>query len=183
MAGEVTDFRVFLTLVWRHLNLPDPTPIQLDIACTSSMGRGERSSKPSVAWASRGSRRPMSSGGSDRTQPQIYGAVRIERPRRQLHDVLLAAHQRNPHPSMPHPPRRPAVLEAVVRRWPRTADHAPSVTSKGIFSQITGGRATRSSRTMNNNVVLKLREFGGTLLTWRQYRAKPQRRERVTTIM
>src|SRR5699024_5589224 len=32
---------------------------------------------------------------------------------------------------------------------------------------------TRSSRTMNNNVVLKLREFGGTLLTWRQYRAKP----------
>jgi hypothetical protein len=27
-----TDFRYFLVLVWRHLNLPDPTPIQLDIA-------------------------------------------------------------------------------------------------------------------------------------------------------
>ncbi|WP_026868778.1 phage terminase large subunit [Inquilinus limosus] len=26
------DFRVFLTLVWRHLGLPDPTPVQLDIA-------------------------------------------------------------------------------------------------------------------------------------------------------
>jgi hypothetical protein len=26
------DFRVFLTLLWRHLKLPDPTPLQLDIA-------------------------------------------------------------------------------------------------------------------------------------------------------
>lgn len=32
MPEKLTDFRVFLTLVWRHLNLPDPTPIQLDIA-------------------------------------------------------------------------------------------------------------------------------------------------------
>lgn len=28
----VGDFKVFLTLVWRHLNLPDPTPVQYDIA-------------------------------------------------------------------------------------------------------------------------------------------------------
>jgi hypothetical protein len=27
-----TDFRYFLVIVWRHLGLPDPTPIQLDIA-------------------------------------------------------------------------------------------------------------------------------------------------------
>lgn len=26
------DFRVFLTMLWRHLGLPDPTPLQLDIA-------------------------------------------------------------------------------------------------------------------------------------------------------
>jgi len=26
------DFRVFLTVLWRHLKLPDPTPLQLDIA-------------------------------------------------------------------------------------------------------------------------------------------------------
>lgn len=26
------DFRVFLTLLWRHLKLPDPTPLQLDVA-------------------------------------------------------------------------------------------------------------------------------------------------------
>lgn len=27
-----SDFRVFLTLIWRHLKLPDPTPLQLSIA-------------------------------------------------------------------------------------------------------------------------------------------------------
>ena len=26
------DFRYFLVLVWRHLQLPDPTTVQLDIA-------------------------------------------------------------------------------------------------------------------------------------------------------
>lgn len=27
-----SDFRYFLYLIWRHLNLPDPTPLQYDIA-------------------------------------------------------------------------------------------------------------------------------------------------------
>ena len=26
------DFRSFLWLVWKHINLPDPTPVQYDIA-------------------------------------------------------------------------------------------------------------------------------------------------------
>ena len=32
LPKQLHDFRVFLVLVWRHLNLPDPTPVQLDIA-------------------------------------------------------------------------------------------------------------------------------------------------------
>jgi hypothetical protein len=32
MAGKVRDFRNFLYIVWKHLNLPEPTPIQYDIA-------------------------------------------------------------------------------------------------------------------------------------------------------
>ena len=32
LPEKLRDFRVFLTLVWRHLRLPDPTPLQLDIA-------------------------------------------------------------------------------------------------------------------------------------------------------
>lgn len=31
-SSKLTDFRNFLYLVWKHLNLPDPTPIQYDIA-------------------------------------------------------------------------------------------------------------------------------------------------------
>lgn len=30
--GQLNDFRVFLYLVWKHLNLPKPTPSQIDIA-------------------------------------------------------------------------------------------------------------------------------------------------------
>ena len=30
--NKLIDFRNFLYLVWRHLNLPEPTPIQYDIA-------------------------------------------------------------------------------------------------------------------------------------------------------
>ena len=29
---KLYDFRSFLWLVWRYLNLPDPTPVQYDIA-------------------------------------------------------------------------------------------------------------------------------------------------------
>lgn len=32
MPDKLRDFRTFLVMVWRHLNLPDPTPIQLDFA-------------------------------------------------------------------------------------------------------------------------------------------------------
>ena len=39
-AAGLTDFRVFLVQVWAFLNLPDPTPVQLDIAKT--LQHGER---------------------------------------------------------------------------------------------------------------------------------------------
>jgi hypothetical protein len=28
----LSDFRKFLFVIWKHLNLPDPTPVQYDIA-------------------------------------------------------------------------------------------------------------------------------------------------------
>ena len=31
-ANPLLDFRNFLFLVWQHLNLPDPTPVQYDMA-------------------------------------------------------------------------------------------------------------------------------------------------------
>ena len=32
LPKKLQDFRYFLIVTWRHLNLPDPTPVQLDIA-------------------------------------------------------------------------------------------------------------------------------------------------------
>ena len=32
LPEKLQDFRYFLIITWRHLNLPDPTPVQLDIA-------------------------------------------------------------------------------------------------------------------------------------------------------
>ena len=29
---QLKDFRNFLFIVWKHLNLPEPTPVQYDIA-------------------------------------------------------------------------------------------------------------------------------------------------------
>ena len=31
-TDKLRDFRSFLYLVWKHLNLPDPTPVQYDIS-------------------------------------------------------------------------------------------------------------------------------------------------------
>ena len=32
LPEKLQDFRYFLIITWRHLNLPDPTPVQYDIA-------------------------------------------------------------------------------------------------------------------------------------------------------
>ena len=37
------DFRYFLVIVWKHLQLPNPTPIQLDIAGYMQDGQNRRS--------------------------------------------------------------------------------------------------------------------------------------------
>ena len=35
----LNDFRKFLFVVWKHLNLPDPTPVQYDIAKSIQHGK------------------------------------------------------------------------------------------------------------------------------------------------
>ena len=32
MPEQLKDFRNFMYIVWKHLNLPDPTPVQYDMA-------------------------------------------------------------------------------------------------------------------------------------------------------
>lgn len=136
------DFRSFLTMTWRHLNLPDPTPIQLDIAHFLQHGPRRK-----LIEAFRGV------GKSWITSAYVVWRLRMEPDKKFM--IVSASKDRadnfstftlrliNELPGLqcliPRSDQRCSKLSFDVA--PARADHAPSVTSKGIFSQITGGRA------------------------------------------
>lgn len=142
MPEQLGEFRVFLTMVWRCLGLPDPTPIQLDIARYLQYGprrkvvqafRGVGKSwitAAYVVWRLRSApnlKFMIVSATKDRADNfttftlKLVGGIPLLR--------CLA----------PGPGQRCSKTSFDV--GPAQADQAPSVTSKGIFSQITGGRA------------------------------------------
>lgn len=142
LPEKLRDFRVFLTLVWRHLRLPDPTPLQLDIARYLQHGPDRR-----VIEAYRGV------GKSWITSAYVVWKLRLDPHRKFM--ILSASKDRADnfttftlrlitelpvlHCLIPRSDQRCSKLSFDV--GPARADHAPSVVSKGIFSQITGGRA------------------------------------------
>lgn len=142
MPEPLRDFRVFLTLVWRHLRLPDPTPVQLDIASYLQHGprravieafRGVGKSwitSTFVVWNLRMNpnlKFMILSASKDRADNFTTFTLRL------INEIPLL------HCLIPRPDQRCSKLAFDV--GPAMADHAPSVVSKGIFSQITGGRA------------------------------------------
>ncbi|MFI3272616.1 MAG: phage terminase large subunit [Pseudomonadota bacterium] len=139
---KLKDFRTFLVLVWRHLNLPDPTPVQLDIAHTLY-----KSPRRMVIEAFRGV------GKSWITAAYVVWLLYIN-PQRKIM-VLSASKDRADNfttfclrliqeiPVLQHlqPRNDQRCSKLSFDVGPAKADQAPSVVSKGIFSQITGGRA------------------------------------------
>lgn len=129
-------------MVWRHLNLPDPTPIQLDIARYLQAGPRRK-----LIEAFRGV------GKSWIASAYVVWRLRMFPDRKFM--ILSASKDRADNFStftlrliqeipvlqclIPRADQRCSKLSFDVA--PAKADHAPSVTSKGIFSQITGGRA------------------------------------------
>lgn len=142
MPDKLKDFRTFLTLVWRHLRLPDPTPVQLDIANYLQTGP-----KRKIIEGYRGV------GKSWITSAYVVWKLRMSPNRKFM--ILSASKDRADNFStftlrlitdipilqclIPRPDQRCSKLSFDVA--PARPDHAPSVVSKGIFSQITGGRA------------------------------------------
>lgn len=142
LPDKLRDFRAFLVLVWRHLRLPDPTPVQLDIA----------------RWLQTGPRRLITEafrgvGKSWITAAFVVWSLRMDP---QLKFMVLSASKDRAdnfttfclqlindipllHCLTPRSEQRCSKLSFDV--GPAKPDQAPSVTSKGIFSQITGGRA------------------------------------------
>ncbi|MTD92873.1 phage terminase large subunit [Hyphomicrobium sp. xq] len=138
------DFRYFLFHVWRFLELPEPTPLQYDIAKYLQHGprrkiieayRGVGKSwitSAFVCWLLL--RDPQEkilvvSASKDRADQFSTFTLRL------ISEMPLLAHLR------PRPDQRQSMIAFDV--GPAMPDHSPSVKSVGVFGQLTGSRANR----------------------------------------
>lgn len=138
------DFRLFLYAIWKHLNLPDPTPIQYDIAWNLQYGP-----KRLVIEAFRGVGKSwvtsafviwllykdpqlnimVVSASKDRADQFSTFTLRL------INEVPFLAHLR------PDESRGQRSSKIAFDVGPAGAAHAPSVKSVGITGQLTGSRA------------------------------------------
>ena len=136
------DFRVFLWLTWKHLNLPDPTPIQQDIALFLAKGpdrmilqafRGVGKSwitSAFVCWSLlRNPQFNILVVSASKQRADDFSTFT----RRLIHEMPILNMLR------PREGQRDANIAFDV--GPARAAHAPSVKSMGITGQITGSRA------------------------------------------
>lgn len=139
---KLRDFRTFLCMVWQHLNLPQPTPVQLDIA----------------EWLQTGPRRKVTEalrgvGKSWITSTYVIWRLYLDP---QLNFLVVSASKERADsfstftlrlineipllaPLIPKMNQRCSMIAFDVA--PAEPDHAPSVKSIGIFGQMTGSRA------------------------------------------
>lgn len=171
------DFRLFLWYVWRHLSLPDPTPVQYDIALYLQSGPRRR-----MIEAFRGVGKSWITSAyccwlllNNAEEKILVVSASKQRSddfsiftKRLIHDLPILAHlkakegQRDSNIAFDVGPAKPA--------------HAPSVKSVGITGQLTGSRATRiiaddieslnNSLTQNNRDKLMetVKEFDAIIL-------------------
>lgn len=142
LPTKLQDFRYFLIVTWRHLNLPDPTPVQLDIAEYLQSGtrrkilQGFRGVGKSwitstyVVWKLRMNPQLkflVVSASKNRADDFTTFTMRLINEMPILSPLIPQEHQRN------------SKISFDVA--PATASHAPSVTSRGVLSQMAGSRA------------------------------------------
>ena len=136
------DFRKFVFVLWKHLNLPDPTPVQYDIAKYLQDGpkrsmisafRGVGKSwltSAYVVWLllnNPDTKIMVVSASKDRSDAFSVFVKRI------IHELDICQHLK------PGPDQRSSNISFDV--GPAKADHSPSVKSVGITGQLTGSRA------------------------------------------
>ena len=158
-----SDFRVFLFLMWRFLGLPDPTPIQYDIAYYLQHGpkrkcilafRGVGKSWITSAyvlwllWNSRDWKNLIVSASKDRADAFSVFTKRL------IMDWPLLQEMR------PKEGQRDAVIAFDVAG--AAPDQSPSVKSIGITGQLTGSRAdtiiSDDVEVLNNSATSDMRE-------------------------
>jgi hypothetical protein len=136
------DFRYFLILVWRHLLLPDPTPVQMDIA--SYLQHGPRRI---VIEAFRGVGKSWITSAyvcwlllrNPQLKIMVVSASKERADQFSTFTLRLIGEMPILQHLVPKSDQRQSKIAFDV--GPAKADHSPSVKSVGIFGQLTGGRA------------------------------------------
>lgn len=142
IPDKLKDFRNFLYVVWKHLNLPNPTPIQYEIA--DYMQRGDRRAiiegfrGVGKSWICSAyvvhqlllnPRKNILVVSASKTRADDFSTFTL----RLIHELPILAHLR------PTDKQRFSKISFDV--GPAPASHAPSVKSLGVTSQLTGSRA------------------------------------------
>ncbi len=143
------DFKLFLYIVWKHLGLPDPTPIQYEIADYLQYGADDVGDevRREIIEGYRGVGKSWITSAFvvwtlDRTNQKKVLVLSATKERadafsifckRLIHDIPFLNYL------IPNRHQRDSNLSFDV--GPATPDHAPSVKSIGISGQITGSRA------------------------------------------
>jgi len=138
----LADFRVFMFLVWKHLGLPEPTPVQYDIAHYLQNGP-----RRSVIEAFRGVGKSWITSAFVcwliLNNPQLK--ILVVSASKERADAFSTFVKRliNEIPMLQHLKPQDGQRDSVIAFdvGPATPDHSPSVKSVGITGQITGSRA------------------------------------------
>ena len=160
---RIQDFRNFLFLAWSQLKLPEPTPIQYDIADYLQNGprrmciqafRGVGKSWITSAFVCHQLLLDPSKNilvvSASKTRADDFSTFTL----RLIEDMPILQHLK------PREGQRNSKIAFDV--GPAPASHAPSVTSRGITSQITGQRAdliiSDDSESLNNSETIGMRD-------------------------
>jgi hypothetical protein len=138
----LADFRVFMFLVWKHLGLPEPTPVQYDIAHYLQSGP-----RRSVIEAFRGVGKSWITSAFVcwllLNNPQLK--ILVVSASKERADAFSTFVKRliNEIPMLQHLKPQEGQRDSVISFdvGPAQPDHSPSVKSVGITGQITGSRA------------------------------------------
>jgi hypothetical protein len=170
------DFRVFLALVWQHINLPPPTPLQYDIAKYLQTGpnkiciqafRGVGKSFVTSAYVLwellRDPQKKILVVSASKNRADAFTTFTLQL----VNEMPLLGHLK------PKPTQRASRVEFDV--GPATADQSPSVRSVGITSQIAGSRAdiiiaddvevpnNSATSDMREKLIERVKEFSAVL--------------------
>ena len=139
---EIKSFKNFLWIIWNHLNLPDPTEVQYDIADYLQFGPRRKTicafrgigkswiTSAYVVWRLYNDptlNLMIVSASKDRSDAFTTFTKRL------IHEIPLLHHM------IPQEHQRDSMIAFDIGGAP--ASHAPSVRSVGVMGQMTGGRA------------------------------------------